>query len=200
MNHSEKIKELIDSFLILPGVGRKTAERFVFNLLKIPPERITRLSLALQNFNTRNYFCPNCHNLNDSENMCAICRDEKRDHSTICVVADIQDLFAIESAHEFSGIYHVLGGVIDLTEGVTPELLRGQELLTKIKNNNIREIIFALNPDLTGESTILYLKNLLRNQSVKLSRLARGLPMGGDIEYADEITLTNAIQGRQQLN
>ncbi|MFA6537165.1 MAG: recombination mediator RecR [Patescibacteria group bacterium] len=199
MNHSEKIKELIEAFLILPGVGRKTAERFVFHLLKTPPEKINRLSLALQHFNSQNFFCPNCHNLNDTATLCPICQNVNRDHQTICVVADIQDLFALESAHEFHGIYHVLGGVIDLTEGITPELLRGQELLKKIQNNNIKEIIFALNPDLAGESTILYLRNLLKNLPVKLSRLARGLPMGGDIEYADEITLTNAIQGRQEI-
>ena len=199
LNYPEKISKLIDSFLVLPGVGRKTAERFVFHLLKRPKALIEKFSIDLKDLLETNFTCPECYNFSEQNGLCPICSNINREQSTICIVEEIQDLIAIENTNQYKGLYHVLGGKIDLVEGISPEKLTIEKLINRIKQKQIKEAIFALNPDLQGEGTILYLKSQLAPLNVKITLLARGLPMGGDIEYADEITLTNALKGRLEL-
>ncbi len=199
MRYPEKISNLIDSFSTLPGVGRKTAERFVFSLLKQPKEIILKFSHDLSELHNHNFTCPQCFNFSETENNCAVCSAPNRDHSIICVVEEFHDLNVIEATGEYKGLYHVLGGKIDPPEGITPDKLNISQLTERIKNQQIQEIILALNPDILGEGTIIHLKNILRPLNVKISLLARGLPMGADIEYADEVTLANALKGRQEI-
>jgi len=198
-SYPDKIDKLIQSFAMLPGIGRKTAERFVFYLLKQPKTELAQFASNLADLHDSNFSCPQCHNFSHQEGLCEICSDQKREPGLICVVEEIHDLNIIENTREFNGHYHVLGGKIDPIEGVSADKLTINTLFKRIKENNITEIIFALNPDIQGEGTILYLKNLLQPLGVKITLLARGLPMGSDIEYADEITLTNALRGRQEL-
>jgi recombination protein RecR len=199
-NYPEKIKNLIDSFSQLPGIGRKTAERFVFYLIKQPKEQLHKFATDLYEIHKHNFTCPECFNFSQSEGECTICKDEKRDRQTICVVEQFQDLNMLESTNEFNGLYHVLGGKIDPPEGVTPDTLTIDSLIRRIQQKSIQEIILAMNPDIQGEGTIIYLKNILRPLNVKITLLARGLPMGSNIEYADEVTLSNAIKGRREIN
>lgn len=194
-----KIEKLIETFSMLPGVGRKTAERFVFYLIKQPKERLQNFAQAMQQLGVEHFFCSNCFNLTGQPGLCSICNDKQRQADTICVVEEIQDLHVIENTREYKGLYHVLGGKIDPTEGLTPDKLTIQRLIDRIKSQSIKEIILALNPDIQGEGTILYLKKILQPLNVKITLLGRGLPMGGEIEYADEITIANALKGRQPL-
>ncbi len=201
MFYPEPIKNLIESFTKLPGIGRKTAERFVFYLLKQNKQDVEKFSQRLSNLHRQNFTCPECFNFSDQSGKCSVCRNDKRDHQTICVVEEIHDLNIIESTGEYHGLYHVLGGKIDPPEGITPDKLTLKKLIERLRNNNIKEIILAINPDLQGEGTIIYLKKLFSQSQfkVKVSILARGLPMGADIEYADEATLSNALKGRQEI-
>lgn len=200
MRYPEKINNLIESFSRLPGIGRKTAERFVFYLLKQPEEIISKFSQDLLQLHNHNFACPICFNFSETNGACAICANPQRDKSTICVVEEFHDLNVIEATGEFNGQYHVLGGKIDPPEGITPDKLKIKELLDRAKKPVIKEVILALNPDIQGEGTIIHLKNILQPLNVKITLLARGLPMGSDIEYADEITLTNALKGRREIN
>jgi len=197
--YPSRIQNLINEFSRFPTIGPKTAERFIFYLLKKSPQDLERLSEMIKNLKTIS-FCPQCGNFAES-NRCTICVDKRRDQTTICVVAEPQDLMAIEKTNDYRGLYHILGGVINAPQGLGPEQLQINQLLARIKKNNVREIILALNPDLEGETTLLYLINLLKSNPtfswIKISRLARGLPMGSDLEYADEITLSNAIKRRE---
>lgn len=197
--YPDKIERLIRSFSTLPGIGRKTAERFVFFLLKRPKAEIIDFVKSLAGVESENFFCSKCFNLSESQGLCPICANSQRDNSIICVVEEVQDLHNIENTNEYRGLYHVLGGKIDPIEGMSPDKLNVEKLIERLKTGKVKEIILALNPDMQGEGTTLYLKKLLLPYNIKITLLGRGLPMGGDIEYADEITLTNALKGRQPL-
>ena len=198
-NYPPSIKSLIDQFAKLTGIGPKTAERLVFYLLKQPKEDLDRFGLTLQHVKDKITLCQQCQNLSES-NPCLICSDKKRDQKIICIIAKPQDLFALEKTNEYTGTYHVLGGVIDPLEGITPDKIKVRELVERLKNNNIREVILALNSDMPGETTMLYLTKLLKQfKNIKITRLAQGLPTGSDLEYTDEITLSSAIRGRREL-
>jgi recombination protein RecR len=193
------IENLIAELSNLPGVGRKTAERYVFYLLKRPKNQLEKLCSAISQLQKQIFICPQCGNFSEQNSLCAICASDKRDRQTLCLVAESHDLIVIESTAEYRGLYHVLGGTINPIDGITEEQLNIRKLLERLKNEKITEVIFALNPDLAGEATTIYLKKLLTPFNVKLTRLARGLPMGADLEYADEITLGSAIKGRRDV-
>jgi len=193
------IKNLIDQFSQLPGIGPKTAERLVFHLLKQSKESLAQFGLALEHIKEKIKVCRQCQNFSESD-PCQICGDPRRSPQYICVVAKPQDLFALEKTHEYPGVYHILGGVIDPLDGVTPDRLNIKELLERVKTGAVKEIILALNSDMPGETTILYLTKLLKQyKNLKITRLAQGLPIGSDLEYADEITLGSALKGRREL-
>jgi len=193
------IQQLIDYFDMLPGIGPKTAEKLVFYLVKKNKSDILGFSDALRQLHDQLGFCSICQNFS-GESLCEICKNPKRDTSTICIVSEPHDLSALEQSGEFHGVYHVLGGTISPLEGVTPEMLNVEQLLSRVKAGRVNEIIFAFNPDFEGEATVLYLVKILKNHpDIKLSRLAQGLPMGSVVEYADEVTLGKAIRGRTAL-
>lgn len=192
------IQALIDAFRQLPGIGRKTAERFVFHLLAQPDERLTELGSALASIRERITTCKICGTYTESD-PCAICSDPGRDASLLCVVATSADQLAIETTGEFRGRYHILGGVLNPIDGVTPDQLRIKPLIGRVKAAHLKEILVATNPDMEGEATALWLFRELQPLGTTVTRLARGLPMGSDLEYADEITLGNAIKGRRSM-
>ena len=192
------IQNLIDEFNKLPGIGPKTSQRFVFYLLNQPKEELEKLVQALTGLKTQIKFCSICQNITQ-EDPCEICSDSTRDQKIVCVVANVYDLLSIENTGEYNGLYHILGGVLNPLEGVTPQELRVKELVERIKKNKPLEIILGLNPDMEGESTVIYLTKLLAQTKIKVTRLAKGLPMGADLEYADEVTLTNALEGRREV-
>ncbi|MBI5030172.1 MAG: recombination protein RecR [Chloroflexi bacterium] len=193
------VTRLIDEFHRLPGVGPKTAQRLTFFLLRAPKEQAQSLAEALTGLKEHIVNCSICQNIAE-ENPCAICRDDSRDRSIICVVEEPLDVLAIERTREYRGLYHVLHGAISPVEGIGPDDLRMQELLTRIqRDKGIKEIVLATNPNLEGEATAMYLERLVKPLGVKLTRLARGLPVGGDLEYADEVTLTRALEGRREV-
>lgn len=196
MPHPASVQYLIQEFARLPGIGFKTAERFVYYLLKQPDGDLQRFARALEALKVDLSLCSICYQISE-RNPCGICTDQKRSNELICVVADSPEVAAIEKTASFDGVYHVLGGVVNQIEGIGPEQLRVNELMERAKE--AKEIILALNPDLEGETTSLYLAQRLRDAGIRVTRLARGLPMGSDIEYADEVTLTNALKGRREL-
>lgn len=193
------IRNLIDQFSKLPGIGPKTAERLVFHLLKQPKQSINDFAFAMEQISNSINHCSVCHNISE-KNPCLICSDPQRDASKICLVAEAHDLAAIENTGEFTGLYHILGGVLDPLNGITPDRLNINSLLAKLQKNKLTEIILAFNPDMEGEATMIYLNNLLSPFLVKLTRLARGMPVGADLEYTDEITLANALKNRREMN
>lgn len=194
----EPIEQLIQSFVALPGVGRKTAERYVFSLIKQSPHLLQEFSTRLIAAATSVHLCQQCYNftLND---LCTICKNINREHGLVCVVAESQNVFALEQTEAWPGIYHVLGGTINQLEGIGPDQLRITELVERVKAGNIIEITIATNPDTAGETTALYILEALKPYAIKTTRLARGLPAGADIEYADDITLGNALRERRPL-
>lgn len=193
------IQNLINKLARLPSIGPKTAERLAFFLLKESPDELDQLVKAIIKAKQSIKMCPICFNFSESI-PCPICSDSRRDHSLICVVSKPQDVAAIEKTNFFSGVYHVLGGNINPLDNYFPENLNINQLLDRIKNQEIKEIILALNPNMEGETTSLFLINKLKqNPKIKITKLARGLPMGADVEYADELTLENALKGRQQV-
>jgi recombination protein RecR len=193
------VTRLIEEFHRLPGIGPKTAQRLTFYLLRAPKEHGLALAEALTQLKDKIVTCAICQNIAE-ENPCAICRDEARDRSIICVVEEPLDVLALERTREYRGLYHVLHGAISPVEGIGPEDLRVQELLTRIqRDSGIAEIVLATNPNLEGEATAMYLERLIKPLGIKLTRLARGLPVGGDLEYADEVTLTRALEGRREV-
>lgn len=198
-HYPKKIENLINSFCSLPGIGRKTAERFVYFLLKQPQNYLIAFAETLTELHDHYYFCPDCYNFSENVGTCAICSDSTRDRSIICVVEDIQDLLSIENTGIFHGLYHVLGGKIDPIENVFAENLTVSKLKERTEQEKIQEIILAFSPDIQGEATIIYLRKLFQASNIKVTLLARGLPMGSDIEYTDEVTLSNALKGRQEL-
>lgn len=190
------LKNLIDHFCKLPGIGQRAATRLAFFLLNQPKEELENFAQALKDLKNKTKTCPNCFNLT-SDTLCAICSDKKRNPLIICVVEDILDIIPIERTRQFSGLYHVLGGLISPTEGLTPEKLKIKELVVRIKKHTEQtEIILAFNPTVEGDATALYLERVLKPLNVKISRLARGLSAGGDLEYTDETTLINALKNR----
>lgn len=200
MNYPKIIQNLINQFAKLPSIGPKTAERLVFHLLYQPQSELIKFGDAVEHLKENVKLCSKCFNFSESD-PCHICSDSQRHEKIICVVAKPQDISAIEKIGTFKGAYHVLGGNINPFKDVKPEDIKIKQLITRIQNNGTEEIILALNPDLEGESTTLYLTKLIRqyNDSIKISRPARGLPMGANLEYADEVTLENAFKTRQQL-
>lgn len=190
------VQELIDELGRLPGVGPKSAQRIAFHILQTPSFDVSRLAKLLAEVRERVKFCERCGNVSESE-LCAICRDPRRDQTLICVVEDAKDVSAIERTREFRGLYHVLGGAINPMAGVGPNELRIRELMTRLADGTVQEIILATNPNLEGEATAAYLSRLMSDMQIAVTRLASGLPVGGDLEYADEVTLGRAFAGRR---
>ena len=193
------IQDLIDELGRLPGVGPKSAQRIAFHIIQSDRVDVTRLAEVLKTVKERVKFCLICGNISEEE-LCKICRDPRRDKTSICVVEESKDVLAIEKTREFKGTYHVLGGAISPIDGVGPENLRIKELMTRLSETTIGEIIIATDPNLEGEATATYLTRLIKPLGVKVSRLASGLPVGGDLEYADEITLGRAFEGRRSYD
>jgi len=193
------IQDLIDELGRLPGVGPKSAQRIAFYIIQSDRVDVTRLAEVLKTVKERVKFCSICGNISEEE-LCKICRDPRRDKTSICVVEESKDVLAIEKTREFKGSYHVLGGAISPIDGVGPENLRIKELMTRLAETTISEVIIATDPNLEGEATATYLTRLIKPLGVKVSRLASGLPVGGDLEYADEITLGRAFEGRRSYD
>ncbi len=200
MSYSATVQELIDQLGRLPGIGPKSAQRVAFHLLKAPAEDALRLSRAIVEAKERVSFCQRCFNLSEGGEECAICRDPRREERMVCVVEDSQDIVAIERTQEFRGRYHVLQGAFSPIDGVGVEQLRVKELMTRVGQEDIEEVIVATNPNLEGEATASLLVKYLKPMGVRVTRIASGLPVGGDLEYADELTLGRALEGRQVLD
>ena len=193
------IQDLIDELGRLPGVGPKSAQRIAFHIIQSDRVDVSRLSEILKTVKERVKFCTTCGNISEEE-LCRICKDPRRDNSSICVVEESKDVLAIEKTREFKGKYHVLGGAISPIDGIGPESLRIKELMSRLAQTQINEVIIATDPNLEGEATATYLTRLIKPLGVKVSRLASGLPVGGDLEYADEITLGRAFEGRRSYD
>ena len=192
------LQNLADQFARLPGVGSKTAQRLAFHVLSLPIEDAEEFADAILEAKKRVHTCPCCQNLTDRE-LCPICDDDTRDKSVICVVADPKDVIAMERSGEFHGVYHVLHGVISPLNHVTQDDIRIKELLKRVSTGEVREVIMATNPDTEGEATAMYISRLLRPMEVRVTRLAYGVPVGSQLEYADEVTLSRALEGRQEM-
>lgn len=191
------VQNLINEFNKLPGIGNKTSQRFVFYLLKQPKSEIVKLTAALEHLKDEIKYCDICHCFTE-KNPCPICADSVRDRALLCVVSETSEMAVFENMGEYKGLYHILGGTINTLDGITPDMLNIRSLVERIKAENFSELILAFDPDIEGESTVMYLKKILEPFELKITRLARGLPMGSDIEYADEITLSNAFKGRNK--
>lgn len=194
----ESLQRLAEQFGRLEGVGKKTAMRMAFSILELENEEAEAFATAILDAKQKIHLCPVCQNLTDRE-ICPICADEERDHALICVVTDAKTVLAMEKVREFRGVYHVLHGLISPMNGVTPDQLKIKELLSRVGEEEIDEIIVATNPTVEGEATAMYLSRLLRPLGVKVTRLAYGVPVGADLEYADEVTLFRALEGRREV-
>jgi recombination protein RecR len=194
----EAVTRLIDELSRLPGIGPKTASRLAYYMLRAPVEQVQSLGTAILELRDKIVFCSQCFNLAEAD-PCPICTDERRERSTVCVVEEPLDILAIERTGEYRGLYHVLHGAISPVEGIGPDDLRIGELVTRLKGGGIREVILATNTSLEGEATAMYVQRQLMSLSVRVTRLARGLPVGGDLEYADAITLARALEGRREM-
>lgn len=192
------LQNLADQFARLPGVGSKTAQRLAFHVLSLPDGEAEEFANAILEAKQQVHTCPVCQNLTDRE-LCPICDDDTRDHSLVCVVADPKDVIAMERSREYRGVYHVLHGVISPLNHVTQDDIRIRELLKRVSQGEIKEVIMATNPDTEGEATAMYISRLLRPMEVKVTRLAYGMSVGSQLEYADEVTLTRALEGRQEM-
>ena len=197
-NNIIPLTELINQFERLPGIGKKTAQRLAYNILEQPPERAEKFAEALVNARRKIHFCKKCQGLTDLE-VCAICDSSERDHSVICVVAEPKDVMAFERTREYNGLYHVLHGVISPLDGIGPDQLRIKELMARLGSGEVCEIIMATNPNVEGEATASYISRLVKPMGIKVTRLAYGIPVGGDLEYADEFTLARALEGRNEI-
>ena len=191
------LQNLADQFARLPGIGGKTAQRLAFHVLELPLEDAEEFAQAILDAKKQVHTCPECQNLTDRE-LCPIC-DDIRDHGVICVVAEPKDVIAMERSREFRGVYHVLHGVISPLNHVTQDDIKIRELLLRVGRGEVREVIMATNPDTEGEATAMYISRLLRPMEVKVTRLAYGVPVGSQLEYADEVTLSRALEGRQEI-
>lgn len=192
------VAELIEELSKLPGIGRKTAQRLAFHIINQSEEDVLKLGKAIVNGKRNTKYCSICCNLTDVD-PCNNCSNQKRDDSTICVVEDARDVLAIERTRDYKGRYHVLHGNISPMDGIGPEEIRIKELLSRVQSGDVKEIILATNPNIEGEATAMYISKLLKPMGIRITRLAYGIPVGGDLEYADEITLSKAIEGRREL-
>ncbi|MFV0306118.1 MAG: recombination mediator RecR [Desertimonas sp.] len=197
--YSPPVQALIDELGRLPGIGPKSAQRIAFHLLKLPGDDVARLSRAIDEAKAKVRFCTRCFNVTDSE-LCSFCTDERRDSRLVCVVEESRDIVSVERTGEFHGRYHVLLGAMSPLEGIGPEQLKIRELLARIEPEGIEEVIICTNPNTEGEVTAMYLARLLRPLGLRVTRLASGLPVGGDLEYADELTLGRALEGRRDVS
>jgi recombination protein RecR len=193
------VQDLIDELGRLPGIGPKSAQRIAFHLLKVPAEDARRLATAIVDAKERVRWCARCFNLSEHE-LCRFCTDPRRDPTLLCVVEEPRDIVAVERTREFRGLYHVLGGAISPIEGIGPDQLRVRELLARLGTEGVEEVILCTNPNLEGEATAMYLARLLKPLGITITRIASGLPVGGDLEYADEVTLGRALEGRRAVD
>ena len=198
MEYSPSIEKLIESFEKLPSIGHKTAQRLAFYMLDLNMEEIKEFTDSIINAKTNLKFCSKCFNISDTD-PCNICSNPKRDESIICVVEEVRDVLAMERTHEFNGVYHVLHGSISPMNGVGPDDIRIKELLARLMDGKVKEIILATNPRVEGEATSMYISKLVKPLGVKVTRIARGIPIGGDLEYTDEVTLAKALEGRNEI-
>lgn len=196
--YSPSIEKLIESFERLPSIGHKTAVRLAFHMVDLSKEETEEFINSIINAKEKLKYCSNCYNISDTD-PCPICSSPKRDNSVICVVEDVRDVMAMERTHEFKGVYHVLHGTISPMNGIGPEDIKIKELLNRIANNDIKEIIIATNPRVEGEATAIYLSKIIKPLGIKVTRIAHGIPVGGDLEYTDEVTLSKALEGRREL-
>ena len=194
----EAIQHLTNQLSRLPGVGKKTAQRLAFHIVSMPEEEVRELAVSIFNGKKKVHYCPVCGNFTDVD-PCSICADPKRRHDIVCVVRDARDVNALERMREFDGLYHVLGGVISPMDGVGPDDIRIRELMTRLASGEITEVVLATNPDVEGEATAAYISRLIKPMGVKVTRIAHGVPVGGELEYTDEVTLLRAFQGRTTL-
>jgi recombination protein RecR len=193
------VQDLIDELGRLPGIGPKSAQRIAFHLLKVEPADAERLAHAIRDVRAKVHFCRDCHNVAEGD-LCQYCRDPRRDATLVCVVEEPRDVVAIERTHEFKGRYHVLGGAISPIEGVGPDDLNIRDLLARVERDRVKEVILATNPNVEGDATAMYLQRLIAPLGVRVTKIASGLPVGGDLEYADEITLGRAFAGRRDMS
>jgi len=194
----EPVARLIEQFARLPGIGPKTAQRLTFYLLRMPDQVSSDLADAIADMKQRVRFCSICQNITDAD-PCAICRSETRDRALLCVVEEPLDILALERTRGYRGLYHVLHGALSPVEGIGPDELKIGELLARLQRDEVKEVILATNPNVEGETTAIYLTRLLRPLGIRVTQVARGLPVGGDLEYADEVTLARAIEGRREM-
>nr|WGD98238.1 recombination protein RecR [Bacillus safensis] len=198
MQYPEPISKLIDSFMKLPGIGPKTAVRLAFFVLSMQEDVVLDFAKALVNAKRNLTYCSVCGHITDQD-PCYICEDTRRDQSVICVVQDPKDVIAMEKMKEYNGLYHVLHGAISPMDGIVPEDIKIPDLLKRLQDDQVTEVILATNPNIEGEATAMYISRLLKPSGIKLSRIAHGLPVGGDLEYADEVTLSKALEGRREM-
>ncbi|MFO7526193.1 MAG: recombination mediator RecR [Ignavibacteriaceae bacterium] len=195
---AEPLHIAIEELSKLPGIGKKTAQRLALHLLKSSNENVENLINSISDLKSKIHFCKRCFNITEEE-LCRICQSNKRDSGIVCIVEEASDVIAVEKSHEYNGLYHVLGGVLSPLSGISPDELKIKELMKRFENEEIKEIILALNPDTEGETTSLYLAKLLKPFGVKITRIARGLPIGGDLEFADEATVGRALLNRMDI-
>lgn len=198
MEYSPSIEKLIESFEKLPSIGHKTAQRLAFYMLDQSKEEIKEFTDSIINAKNNLKFCSICYNISDTD-PCNICSNPKRDSSVICVVEDVKDVFAMERTHEYNGLYHVLHGSISPMNGIGPDDIKIKELLARLMDGKVKEIILATNPRVEGEATSIYISKLVKPLGIKVTRIARGIPIGGDLEYTDEVTLAKALEGRNEM-
>jgi len=198
MYYPEPVSKLIEGFMKLPGIGPKTAGRLAFFVLNMKEDDVLDLAKALVNAKRQLHYCSVCNNITDLD-PCHICRDKRRDGSIICVVQEPRDVVAMEKTREFEGYYHVLQGAISPMDGIGPEDIRIPDLLKRLGDEQVKEVILATNPNIEGEATAMYISRLIKPFGIRVTRIAHGLPVGGDLEYADEVTLTKALEGRRDL-
>lgn len=194
----EPIARLISELSKLPGIGNKTAQRLAFYIINMPDEQVSQLASAIAEVKSKIRYCSVCQNITDVS-PCRICSNPQRDPSLICVVEDPRDVIAMEKTRDFRGLYHVLHGVISPMNGVGPDDIKIKELIARVSDDTVKEVILATNPDVEGEATAVYISKLLKPMGIKVTRIAHGLPVGGDLEYADEVTLSKALEGRREM-
>ena len=198
MSGIEPIQRLVNQLSKLPGIGQKSAQRLAYHIISLPEEQVRELAVAIFNGKKQVHFCPVCGNYTDQD-PCALCSDTARDPSILCVVRDPRDVAAMERMRDYNGLYHVLHGVISPMDGVGPDDIRIRELLARLASGQVKEVVLATNPDIEGEATASYIARLLKPMGVKVTRIAHGVPVGGDLEYTDEVTLLKAFEGRREI-
>jgi recombination protein RecR len=198
MYYAKPLAKLVGELEKLPGIGPKSAQRIAFHILRTPEDEARRLAEAITDVKSHIKLCSVCYNFTDKD-ICDVCRDPKRDRSILCVVAEPRDLVAMEKTNEFNGLYHVLGGVISPMDGIGPEMLKIRELMARLGQGEVKEIILATNPTIEGDTTAMYLAGLIKPLGVKVTRIAHGMPVGGDLDYADQATLIQALEWRREM-